>query len=185
MAEDGADADAPQVQPVALPVLGGGEVVGRLGEAIDVDGRGQVVLGQGPLAEGFLNAVHGDGAGIDHPGHIGPAGYLKDVVGAHDVDLHPKVGPLLGIRGQQGRHVDDAGYVVSVHGLQQVGKLGNVATVEGYVGQVAVQGQVAAGRRQVKGHDGLAPFLQLANDAGANQAVAPGYHDGHSCSSDD
>ena len=51
---------------VHVVVLGGGEVVDGLGHAVDVDGVSEVLLVDGALAEGVLDAVDGDGAGVDH-----------------------------------------------------------------------------------------------------------------------
>ena len=67
--------------------LAGGEVVDGLGHAVDVDGVGEVVLVDGALAEGVLDAVDGDGAGVDHALDTCPAGDLEHVVGALDVDV--------------------------------------------------------------------------------------------------
>jgi len=73
---------------------------------------------------------------------------------------------------------------MGVHRFQKVGNLGNVAPVKGYISQVAVQWQAGPRGRQVKGHHILAPFLQLAYYSGADETIAPGYHDCHCCSSE-
>ena len=180
VAENRANADAAQIQSVALPILAGGEIVGRLGEPIDIDRGGQIRLGQGAVAKGFLHAIHRNGTGIDHPGQATPAGRLKDIVRALNVDQHPEVRPFLGVRRQQRRHVDDAADLVLVARLEEVRQLGNIAAVKGYIGQMAVQRQVGTGRGQVKGNYRFAAFPQQADNAGANQPVAPGNHHGHS-----
>ena len=120
MAENRADADAAQIQSVTLPILAGGEIVGRLGEPIDIDRGGQIRLGQGAVAKGFLHAIHRNGTGIDHPVKAAPAGGLKDIVRALNVDQHTEVRPFLGVRGQQGRHVDNAVDLMLLARLEEV-----------------------------------------------------------------
>ena len=180
MAENRANADAAQIQSVAFPILAGGEIVGRFGEPVHIDRRGQIGLGQRALAKGFLRAIHRNGTGIDHPRQAAPTGRLKDIIRPLNVDQHPEMRPFLGIRRQQGRHVDDAVDLMLLARLQQLRQLGNIAPVKGYFRQMAVQGQVRPRRRQVKGNHRLAPFQQQADNAGANQPVAPRNHHSHS-----
>ena len=100
VAEHGADAHTHEVHPVAVDVAFSREVVHRLCHAVDVDRVVQVVFGDRPLAECSLDAVDGDGTGVDHSFDTGPTGRLKHVVGAADVDLHGVVVPFFGVRGQ-------------------------------------------------------------------------------------
>ena len=177
VAEDGADANAPQVEAVHIVVLGGREVVDGLGHAVDVYGVGEVVLVNGTLAEGVLDAVHGDGAGVDHALDTCPAGDLEDVVGPLDVDVEAVAGAVLAGGGQQGGEVDDAGDLVGVDGLHQVGHVGDVATVEGHGVHAGIEG--GARGRKVEGDDLLPAFEELADDAGADEAGTAGDHDCH------
>ena len=176
VAENRTDSDAPQIQPKAFPVLAGGKIVGRLGHPVNVDRSRQVFLGQRPVPKGFLHPVNRDGTGVNHPLNSGPAGYLKNVVGALNVDQHPEMGPVFRIRGQQGRHVDYPVNLVGMHRLQQMGNLGNVAPIEGRPGQVLVQRQVGPRRSQVEGQYRFAAFQQLADNAGTDESVAAGNH---------
>ena len=73
--------------------------------------------------------------------------------------------------------MDDAGDLVGVDRLHDLGHLGDVATVEGD----GVHGGVEAGTRgrKVEGDDLLAAVEELANDTGADEAGASGNHDCH------
>ena len=151
VAEHGADADTPQVQTVQVGVAPGGEVVDRLGHAVDVDGVVDVILVDGPLAEGVLHAIDRDGAGVHHPFDASPPRGLEHVVGAADVHLHGEVGPVFGVGRQQRRHVDDARHPVGVDGLHQLRELRHVAAVE--ADTVQVWREIGPRRSEVEAHD--------------------------------
>ena len=151
VAEHGADADAAEVEAVHVDVLGGGEVVDGLGHTVDVDRICGVVLVDGVLAEGVLDAVDGDGRGVDDALDSCPAGDLEDVVGALDVDVEAVAGAVFAGGGQKGGEVDDAGDVMGVDGLHQVGHVGDVAAVEGDGIHAGIEG--GARRGEVEGDD--------------------------------
>ena len=167
---------------MTVDVALGREVVHRLGHAIDVDRVVEVVLVDGPVAEGVLDSVDGDGTGIDHPRNPGPTGRFKHVVGAADVDLHGVMVPVLGVRGQQRGHVDDLMHLVGVDGFQQMGQLGHIAPVHFDAVQVGLQ--IGPGRGQVEADHIFAPVQELADDPVADEPRAAGDHHGHGSPSD-
>ena len=93
-----ADAHSPQVHTVAVPILTGGEVVGGLGHAINIDGGRQIIFIDGSVPEGVLHSINCDGTGVHHPLHFCPTSRLEDIVGALDVHQHAEVDPLFRVR---------------------------------------------------------------------------------------
>ena len=124
-----------------------------------------------------MDAVDGDGAGVDHALDTCPSGDLEHVVGALDVDVEAVAGTVLAGGGQQGGEMDDAGDLMGVDRLHQVGHVGDISTVEGHGVHAGIEG--GARGREVEGDDLLPALEELADDAGPDEAGAAGDHDCH------